>query len=169
MQITRYEVEELIIDYGARKWCLLPYPNHPKGCPNYNKSSECPPNAPLVGDFVDITKKMWFIVIKFDLSSHVAKMKDRHPYWTDKQARCVLYWQNTVRRRLRDACIIFATPKQLVYTLIPEAMGVQVIKSAKKLDIPIKTRPIDTVYKIALIGYPKVAQKSSKTLFRKRR
>ncbi|KKK81159.1 hypothetical protein LCGC14_2816310, partial [marine sediment metagenome] len=26
---------DLIIDHRAREWCKLPYPNHPRGCPNY--------------------------------------------------------------------------------------------------------------------------------------
>lgn len=162
--IKRYEVIDLVIDDRAREWCLLPYPNHPKGCPNYNRKDECPPLAPVIKDFIDLKKKKWFLVAKFNLQAHADKMKAKHSHWTDKQARCVLYWQGSVRKQLTDACKELILNTSLVFTLIPEAMGIQVIKTAKKLNIPIKTRPKDFVYKIALIGYSKEEIKIPLTL-----
>ncbi|MFX1536121.1 MAG: DUF2284 domain-containing protein [Promethearchaeota archaeon] len=154
--ISRYEVTgKLAIDYRARYWCRKPYPDHQQGCPNYGKKKECPPQAPLIEDFLDLTKQHWFVVVIFDLIFHARKMKDKHPNWTEKQCRCVLYWQNTVRKELRTACDLFANrhPDELVYTLIPEAMGVHVIRTARLVGLPIKARPKDVIYKIALIGY----------------
>ena len=163
----------LVLDERAREWCTLPYPDHKHGCPNYGKKPECPPFAPLVGDFIDLDKNYWFIIIKFDLGSHVAEMKLKPrkdgKAWTDKQARCVLYWQKSVVKKLEAACIDFAKMLDLVYTLVPEAMGVHVIKTVRQFDIPIKTRPTDTVYKIALVGYPKHGKKNVRRLFRRNR
>jgi len=156
--IKRYEVVDLVIDYRAREWCLLPYPNHPKGCPNYNHKEECPPLAPVIEDFIDLKKKKWFVVAKFNLQEHANNLKAKHSDWSDKQARCVLYWQGSVRKQLTDVCKKITLHTPLVFTLIPEAMGVQVIKTAKKLNIPIKTRPKVFVHKIALIGYSKKAK-----------
>ena len=41
----------------------------------------------------------------------------------------------------------------MIYTLLPEAMGVMVINTALKLGIPIEKTPINKVFKIALVGY----------------
>lgn len=150
-----YSVKELVIDYRAREWCKLPYPDHPRGCPNYGKKDSCPPNAPLIEDFVDIRNHLWLIAIEFDLTSHVQRMLSLHPKWSNRQARCVLYWQPRVNRELREATLRYSyTIWGSVYTLCPEAMGVDVIKTARKCGIPIVSRPIETVYKVALIGYP---------------
>jgi len=40
-------------------------------------------------------------------------------------------------------------------TYIPEAMGVNVFETCKKLDIPIERYPIRYVHKIALVERPK--------------
>jgi hypothetical protein len=44
---------------------------------------------------------------------------------------------------------------KIIYTLRPEAMGVLVIKTVKRLGIPIRVKPTDTIYKIMMIGYPR--------------
>lgn len=150
-----YEVDRLIIDYRAREWCKLPYPNHPLGCPNYDHRANCPPSAPLVEDYFDLTQPLWLVVVAFDLHGHIERMKARHPDWSDRQAKCVLYWQNRVNKELELNASQFAHHNGLIYTLCPEAMGVQVIKTAKRIGIPIKPRPFDYVYKIALIGNSK--------------
>lgn len=42
-----------------------------------------------------------------------------------------------------------------VFTLVPEAMGVHVIRTAQAFHVPIVTRPRRTVFKVGLVGYPK--------------
>lgn len=164
--IKQYEVIDLVIDYRAREWCLLPYPNHPKGCPNYNQKATCPPQAPLIEDFIYLDKPMWLIVIEFDLKNHAEKMKQRPRKngkpWTEAQARCNLYWQGSIRKKLKESCIKFCQSKNIGFNkdfieqaLVPEATGLHIIRSAKKVGIPIKSRPKDTVFKMALIGYSK--------------
>jgi predicted metal-binding protein len=96
-------VGHLKIDYRAREWCKLPYPNHPKGCPNYNKNPECPPQAPRIEDWLDLNRQHWFIVVEFDLDAFAKRMKEKHPGWSDKQCRCCLYWQNIPRKELKLA------------------------------------------------------------------
>ena len=147
-----YRVKRLVIDYRAREWCKLPYPNHPFGCPNYGMRDSCPPNAPLIQDYIDLSQPLWLTVIVFNLAEHILKMKQGHPSWSDRQAKCVLYWQGSVNKELRLQSSRFAKANNLLYTLCPEAMGVQVIKTAQLIGIPIKPRPTDYVYKIALLG-----------------
>ena len=155
MKIDVHNVKELVIDHRAREWCILSYPDHPKGCPNYGKKKTCPPFAPLVENFVDIHNHLWFVTIEFDLISHIQRMLSLHPKWSNRQARCVLYWQPRVNRELLEATLRYNyTIWGSVFTLAPEAMGVNVIKTARKCGIPIKNHPIEKVYKIALIGYP---------------
>jgi len=147
---------QLIINLKAREWCQLPYPGHPKGCPNYDKSPKCPPQAPVVTDHFNLTKQHWFVVVKFNLAEHMTRMKTKHPEWTEKQCRCCLYWQNTVRKQLRIGIQQLQSKyPNIVSTLLPEAMGVNVMVTARKLGIPIEVKPTEFVHKIALVGYPK--------------
>ena len=150
-----YEIANLIIDYRARDWCKLPYPDHPGGCPNFNHRLTCPPQAPLIEDYFDLSQPLWLVAIHFDLKDHIARMKAKHADWTERQLRCVLYWQGKVNKTLSDQARQLANSRGCTYTLCPEAMGVQVIKTARVLGIPIKPRPTDCVYKIALIGETK--------------
>ena len=151
--------KDLVIDYRAREWCLMPYPDHPNGCPNFGHNPACPPQVCRIEQFVDLDRPMTLVVQEFDLAGHVAKMKRLNPNWSDRQARCVLYWQGGVKRVLRDYCssLVAAGGTNHVYTLCPEAMGIDVIKTVKQLGIPISTRPDRTgqVFKIALVGYRK--------------
>ena len=143
---------KLVLDNRARDWCKLSYPDHPKGCPNYNKKRGCPPQAPFIGDYFDLTKNHYFVVVQFDLGSHINRMKARHRNWSDRQARCVLYWQGSVNKTLREECELYALQRELIYNLCPEAMGVNVIKTCKAFGIPIKPRPTDTVFKVGMLG-----------------
>jgi len=145
----------LAIDERARDWCRLPYPDHPKGCPNWNRKSACPPAAPLVSEVFDLSEEHWFAVVVFDLSKHRDEMLAKHPDWSTRQSACCLYWQNSVSRRLRKLCDRFCREKPgTVYTLLPEAMGVNVFKTARHNGIAMRRSPEDIVYKIALLGLP---------------
>jgi hypothetical protein len=50
-----------IISYDLREVCLMPYHNHPKGCPNWNKKEGCPPQAEKIEDIIDIKKPIYVI------------------------------------------------------------------------------------------------------------
>ena len=143
---------KLIIDYRARDWCKLPYTLHPKGCPNFNHKPTCPPRACFIENLCNLSKRTWFVIVSFDLQSHINKMLSKYPDWTDRQTRCVLYWQPKVNKQLENETKLFCAFKPLKYTTCPEAMGVNVIKTAKQLGLPITPRPKNKVYKIALVA-----------------
>jgi len=146
---------KLFITDKTKDWCKLPYPNHPKGCPNYNNSEQCPPKVKMINEYFDLDRPHWFIINKFDILSFSNRMKEKHPNWSDKKSRCCLYWQNSVRKKLKGLCEqMKEINPEMEYTLIPEAMGVNVIKTAKRIGIPIKVRPKNYIIKIAFIGYP---------------
>jgi len=152
------EVNKLSINMKAREWCLLPYPDHPKGCPNYNDSNHkgiCPPTAPLIQEFIDVEQPMYLIIEEFDLGAHIKRMFEKHPNWSERQSKCVLYWQNGVNSRLEKKCEVFKQVHSgFITTRCPEAMGVNIIATAQNAGIPIKPKPIGVVYKIALAGVP---------------
>ena len=149
----------LSIDYKAREWCILSYPGHPKDCPNYGKKQTCPPFAPYIETYFDLNKDHYFVVIQFNLGLHVQGMLSKHPNWSSKQARCVLYWQGSVKKRLKVECeyylySVFKKP-EYIYNLCPEAMGVNVIETCQRLELPIIPKPTDTIFKVAMLGAPR--------------
>lgn len=152
--------DHLVIDMDARKWCCLPYPEHPKGCPNYGLHASCPPNVVTVDKFINLNSSATrFIIVRFDLASHVEKMKRLHPKLSDRQARCLLYWQpkvRTLQKRLIGLWLDdYAKPENYVFTLIPEAMGVNVFATLDKLSVTYERQPVNYVTKVALVGEKK--------------
>lgn len=143
---------EVNYDPKARdgRWCMPPYPNHPHGCPNFPK---CPMNRK---DFLDYEGYNWFAVIEeFDLEEHANKMKAKHPHWTERQCRNLLYWQNGVRSRLRKKAEKFAIPLRGDVILdIPEANGVNVFETMANHGITIEKHKPMKIKKIMLVGKP---------------
>jgi len=92
--------ETIIFTRKTRKWCQLPYPNHPNGCPNYNKNPLCPPYALYLDKILNKYSNFYLIYAKFDLKRQMDRMLLLHENWSTKQAKCLLYWQNSVKKRL---------------------------------------------------------------------
>ena len=138
-------------------FCCMPYPNHPKGCPKFPK---CIEDNQL--EFYSPTSLSWYAVIEeFDLETHAKKMKELHPKWTDRQCKCVLYWQPTVKKKL------FEKAQKAMYeiggcclTLCPEALGVNVFGTMAKEGIILYKNP-KLVRKIAFIGKVKEFEKTN--------
>lgn len=115
---------------NVRDWCKLPYPGHSKGCPNYGCKSKCPPISPYFTELFDLEKDIYFIFSEFDLEGHINSMKIKHPNWTDKQLRNVLYWQGKARKELRNR--IWQARKFIDFDCIsitPESNGVNVYRT----------------------------------------
>jgi hypothetical protein len=110
-----------------------------------------------VHDFFDINRPLYFVIEEFDLAAHALKMGLNPKLTSERQRRCLLYWQQPVRARLESKVQDFMVEKHLnAYTTCPEGMGVNVFVTARlaglKLD---KTRNISTSHHIALVGYKK--------------
>lgn len=153
-----------IIDKSVRGLCCKPYPNHPKGCPNFNKRVICPPQAPMIGEFFDLSKEVLAVCIHFDLKSHIDRMRTKHLNWTQRQLECCLYWQGTARKQLREEIKnnmpedgLFGDSK-LGVTDCPEAMGVNVTETMKNVGVILEWPPKVIVRKIAFIGTLKCVQ-----------
>ncbi|MHA2337493.1 MAG: hypothetical protein ACXACX_09325 [Candidatus Hodarchaeales archaeon] len=148
------ELKNVVIDYRTRSWCKLKYPDHPKGCPNFGKKEICPPQSPL---FEQVVKPPYTLVaVKFNLEKHAKEMKKRHPNWSDKQARCVLYWQGKLDKKLREVSEKVAskiTNSKIVYK--PESYGVHVFETCRKLGFILERNPQKILWKITIIGIEK--------------
>ena len=125
------EVKKMVCSKDIPYYCKLPYPGHPKGCPNYGKRQDCPPNTPFVLDLLDESKKMYLVYSEFNLDNHVEKMRFKFPTWSERQLRNVLYWQPTSKKQLRERCTIACEIFGCRYVLTKgEAYGVNFYATA---------------------------------------
>lgn len=153
-----------VIDSSLRGLCVCPYANHPRGCPNFGKKAGCPPNAPLLSDFCDLSQPVWIIYNRFDFGAHCERMRASHPDWTYRQISCCLYWQPTARKQLKRAMTTGLQylesngHRDLVITNSPEAMGLNVTETMRHVGIALEWPPKQYTYQIALVGHPKKEQ-----------
>jgi len=154
-------LKNIVIDKSVRGLCRRPYPNHPKGCPNYGKRSTCPPQVKLINEIFDANKGFWIVWVDFDFASHCNNMKTKHPEWTQRQIECCLYWQGTARKMLRGAVdgiwyYLKDQKETWMVNCIPEAMGVNVTETMKLLGVELEWPPKKIVRKVALLGVERI-------------
>jgi hypothetical protein len=134
----------------------MPYPGHPNGCPNFGKRAECPPKAPHIETILDLAKPIDAVWVRFNLAEHAARLRAKHPNWSERQTRCCLYWQPLVRKQLRAAiaehALAHGLPTDLIALAIPEACGVDLTRTMAQIGIHLEWPPIEWVYKIAIVG-----------------
>ncbi|HDY88817.1 MAG TPA: hypothetical protein ENH82_11990, partial [bacterium] len=134
--------------------CVKPYPNHKKGCPNYGKKKGCPPDVPMFDSFYDTSKPTYAIYNKFDFKGHVDRMREKHPDWSRRQLECCLYWQGTARKKLKERIneFIFLADERYVVNTTPEAMGVNVTETMKRVGVELEWPPVNIAYQVAMAG-----------------
>ena len=133
----------------------MSYPGHPKGCPNYNERSTCPPSSPKLEDVFDIQKGFWVVWNEFDIAAHTCNMIQEHPDWTERQSRCCLYWQQTARKQLEKEiqhCLYIICNKKWQVARTPEAMGMDVTATMKSIGVDLEWPPVRIARQIAIIG-----------------
>lgn len=157
IQIIKLEKLFFISDPGAL--CRLPYPGHPRGCPNWNKSPNCPPRTQKLQDKYDLNKQLYFVVCPFNIGEHKQRMKSLHPEWSEKQCACCLYWQKGIKKKLKSHTEFYINElyeknwgNNYGFEMIPEAMGLDVFTTAQDHGISIKRNPQEILYKIAFVG-----------------
>ena len=148
------QVSRIITSRKTGEWCQYPYPNHPKGCPNYGRDG-CPPKTLFISEIVDLRRPVYLAFSEFNLERHVSNMRLKHPTWSERQLRNVLYWQGTSRKQMRQRARIARLYGcgDIVLTC-PEAHGVNVYAtcfcSGLKLQ---KIERLTICRHIALVGY----------------
>lgn len=143
-----------VVDLSVRKLCYKPYYNHPRGCPNYGKRDTCPPNAPLIYNVLDLSKPIYCVYNVFDFGNHVKKMREKHPKWSKRQVECCLYWQGKARKSLKNIIELFLeTHRGMKVIECPEACGINVTSTMKKIGIELEWFPRTLAYQVVLVGY----------------
>lgn len=155
--------ESIKITSKTNLWCVLPYPNHKGGCPNYNKNELCPPNTKLL----NLKKYSQFklIYVIFDFNSYKEWRKEQNPQWSDKQISCVLYWQGSVKKYLKEYIIKNMNGNPYIlgcgsgfkingkeYPSM-EAVGIDVFTTLKNNDIDFEIKPINKIVMCCLLCY----------------
>lgn len=148
-------VRRLVHSRRVKAWCGLPYPGHPKGCPNIGRDEKCPPQSPYITEVIDTTREMFLVHSEFDLQAHVNKMKAKHPDWSDRRCRCVLYWQPRSKKQLKErtarAMRLLGLP---VVAMLPESLGVNVYATARASGLKLeKIKQLKTNRHVAIIGH----------------
>lgn len=148
-------VVKLVHSPKIRDWCKLSYPGHPKGCPNYGKYNKCPPNSPNVEDILDTNREMFLVYSEFNLQEHVDRMKEKHPNWTDRQLRNVLYWQRISKKEMITRSILFA--KENGFDLIipmGESVGINLYKTCRLSGLKLESiKSLKINHHVAVVGH----------------
>jgi len=142
---------------GFVRWCTLPYPDHPDGCPNFLLRSDCAPNAPYFFDVYD--KDVFVASLDFDFAEYMEAKRTIHPEWTEKALRNSRHWQNHLRAELRNNIVReLEHPELASYVPIynPEAMGVNVHLTCQRVGISLEWPPQQHMYRIALLAQPRI-------------
>lgn len=150
--------------------CLRPYPGHRAGCPNYRRKHGCPPTAPPLDQLIVAPGpgqpfRMHIVVQPFDLGGFARMMKDTHQGWSWAQCRNSRYWQATVMKALRKAAYDAAKGPNGRYLLrvveVPEAHGVNVTETCRRVGVELEWPPVYVVRKVMLLGFPRDTPVSS--------
>ena len=161
------KVQKLVITKKTKEWCALPYPGHKgkkPGCPNYyGRCWNCGRSKiRLLTKDIDTKRPIWIVYNEFNLKRHMTKMKRRHPDWSERQLRNVLYWQprsfKGLDERIKIALDLIKPRPNIVSS--GEGQGVNLyatcFHSGLKLE-PIRT--LKTCRHLAILGYRKTKRK----------
>ena len=127
----------------------------------------------MLYNFFDISKPILAVWQAFNLESHRKSMAVKHPKWSRRQLDCCLYWQNSVNKNLQrnvnynlDRPVLFGGEKNLIATLCPEAMGVNVTETMKAGNVILDWPPERIVRKVAFVGVARERGKDGKDINR---
>ena len=165
------EVDPVFLNYAPGKLCRRPYPNHPRGCPNYKKKKGCPPRAKPLGLILDLSVTVFAVWNVFPFRQHCRRMRKKHPEWSKRQIQNCYYWQGTARKQLREevkrffSCEVGVRAYDHPKTVwCPEAHGINLTATMDfgfriKLEWPPKVH----TYQIVLVGEDKTFRKKRRT------
>lgn len=149
---------DLAVDLRMRGLCASPYPGHRQGCPKFNTGNpNCPPDAYKVFDFYDRRSNFLVVINEFNIKQHLQQLAVAHPAWSDRQLRCCLYWQPAARKQLYQKVNYVLAQKEFagyISTMCPEAMGIDVTETMKRIGIILEWPPVQISRQIALLGRP---------------
>lgn len=138
----------------ANRWCTLPYPNHPKGCPNHPRCRHSLRKRLTAEEVFDLDRPMYICYATFDLKGWAAEMKRRHPNWTERQCRNLRYWQKGVDGRVARLAHNFIKKEDLKgYYWLSEGFGVNVYATCRRAGLQLEQiRHINIVRKLVILA-----------------
>lgn len=170
INMIRVNRNSIKFTHKTHTWCTLPYPGHKKGCPNFNKNPLCPPNTKIMENILENYNFFYLILANFDIFKYSNYLIDKHPEWSERKARCLLYWQKSVKKLIRAyiSNILSKNPNNQFYLFssgagenIPildqdeiysmEAAGIDVIHSLINNNIEIEIKPKKKVKLVNLL------------------
>lgn len=153
--MKKIKPETVIFDKNVRDWCKIPYAGHPNGCPNYGKKSTCPPKSKYMEKIKSKYKFFYLIYVTFDFKNYKEYRKDnfgdKEP--TERQEKCLIYWQNSTNKALRDFVrpmlrsdrLLLSCGSGLFNSQSMESAGIFVFRTFQLNNIYYEKRPNDTV------------------------
>ena len=131
--------------HRIRKWCRMPYPGHPRGCPN---ADGCSLYRDDLRERIGGAKRIHLIWATFDLDQQEELMSRAHPDWTPRQCRNLLYWQKKVRADLKWMANSLWPDGQLI--IGAEGGGVDFYLTMRRLGTPLDT--MRDLHNVRVIG-----------------
>lgn len=144
---------EAVCDPRMIAHCRDPYPDHPKGCPNWGCKEGCPPHVryfPRV-----YSKDVYIAAIRFNFAQYLVYRRTVHPDWTEKALRNPRHWQGHVRsERNRFLFEYLSKHPEIDGDIIinPEAMGVNLFATCARAGLTLEHTPTKNVYSVTLIA-----------------
>jgi len=134
----------------------------------------CPPNSPFFDYFIDNYTHFYLIYANFDFKQYKEIRKSENPNRTDAQISCVLYWQGSIKRLLKEyirniyttcnnnitdfhllSCgsgfkdkVLNSTQSQ-IYSM--ESVGINVFRTLKNNNINFELKPINKIIMVCLL------------------
>ena len=159
--------EKTIISYPEiEDLCYRSYPNHKKGCPNIDKCYHLNiPNFEIISEYGKYNH-FYLIYAKFDFKQYKKLRKKEHSNWSEKQVKCVLYWQKSVKKLLSEFINLLILTKQNNYILgcgsglninfqkrvgSMENSNINVFSTCKLNNIKLEINPENVIYLVCLL------------------
>jgi len=138
--IVQIPSEYIVYDKKILNLCRVPFYNHSKGCPNWNKKEGCPPNVLLIDKILDFNKELYIIYTEFNVGEFAEKMRLMHPEWHKhpRQWYNPRRWQPKARKlHAKDQLLAMKTGIDTILSSA-EANGVNITDTIKNIGIILK-------------------------------
>ncbi|MDD5289928.1 MAG: hypothetical protein PHT40_01845 [Patescibacteria group bacterium] len=129
--------------------CLVPYCEHPRGCPNFGKKIGCPPQAEFFSKIFQ--PQIFLAAVIFDFGAYLKLRKKQHPAWSERALRNSRHWQGHLRAVLRNF-IQKRTPAGYTVLMNAEAMGVNLTKTCRQAGLQLEWPPRKKVCVVVVLA-----------------
>jgi len=112
--------KETIINYPKIKdFCSYPYPNHKKGCPNILKCKSL--NIPNFKKILKTNNYTFFYLVYLEFNfikyKEIRKFENPSFFNTKERLKCVLYWQGSLKKIIKNYLELLRLNNHLFYVL----------------------------------------------------